>query len=133
VLSITAFEVLIALALIVFVVTRQRWQLPRIWLPLAIFICGTVVSLAASGHAREGLPQIRKLYIYLMLFLVVSAFQNVRQIRWVGIAWAVAGMLSAAWGLRQYATARDTGYNFYVDHRITGFMDHWMTLGGAMM
>lgn len=138
--SITAFEILMALALLAMIVERKPWRVPPIWLPLALFLLGTVLSLAASGHVREGLPQIRKFYIYGMLFLAASAFQNLRQIRRVTVLWALAAMLSALWGLWQYAGkvrfARDTRqdfYLYYVDHRITGFTDHWMTLGGQMM
>jgi len=140
VVSITAFEILMALALASLLLTRERWRLPPVWIPLALFMLGTLLSLAASGHAREGLPQVRKLYVYLMLLLVATAFRSVRQIRWVAVAWSFAAALSAAWGLiqfaRKYENARRAGqpfYAFYVDARITGFTSHWMTLGGQMM
>ena len=34
---------------------------------LALFIAGTVISLFFSGHAREGTPQIRKFFVFLIL------------------------------------------------------------------
>src|ERR1700691_5642901 len=73
VVSIRAFEILMALALLALIVMRRRWRVPPIWFPLALFLLGTLASLAASGHVREGLPQVRKFYVYLMLFLVTSA------------------------------------------------------------
>ncbi len=51
--SITAFEVLMGLALVAMIVMRKRWRLPDIWIPLALFIFGTLVSLAVSGHVRR--------------------------------------------------------------------------------
>src|ERR1700729_3079885 len=83
VVSIRAFEILMALALLALIVTRRRWRVPPVWIPLTLFLLGTLVSLAASGHVREGLPQVRKFYVYLMLFLVASAVRTVREIRWV--------------------------------------------------
>jgi hypothetical protein len=140
VVSIRAFEILMVLALLALIVTRRRWRLPPVWIPLALFLLGTLVSLAASGHVRDGLPQVRKFYVYLMLFLVTSAFETVRQIRWVALGWALAAALSSLWALGQFLQryraaerAHQDFYSFYVDARITGFMGHWMTLGGELM
>jgi O-antigen ligase len=89
---------------------------------------------------REGLPQIRKFYVYLMLFLVTSALQTVTQIRWVALASVLAATLSSLWALRQffqkYRAAEQAHQNFYtsyVDARITGFMGHWLTLSSQLM
>lgn len=146
--SIRAFEILMALALAALIVTRRQWRFPPVWIPLTLFMLGTLVSLAASGHAREGLPQVRKFYVYLMLFLVTSTFETARQIRWVAIGWTLAAALSSLWAVVQFARSytayleseyRAAGqshpdfYTFYVDARITGFMGHWMTLGGELM
>jgi putative inorganic carbon (HCO3(-)) transporter len=146
--SIRAFEILMALALVALIITRRQWRFPPVWVPLALFMLGTLVSLVASGHAREGLPQIRKFYVYLMLFLMTSAFETALQIRWVAIGWTVAAALSSLWALKQflqsytafleseYLAAGQTHpefYTFYVDARVTGFMGHWMTLAGELM
>ena len=140
VLSIAAMEILIGLAVLAMLVARQRWRAPRNWLPLSLFFAGTLISLAASGRFREGFPQVKKFYVYLMLFLVTSAFRSARQLRWVAVGWALGGALSAAWSLNQfynkYLDARDAHQDFYkayVANRITGFTDHWMTFSGEMM
>lgn len=140
VISIRVFEILMAVALVALIVTRRRWRIPPIWLPLALFLVGTLVSLFASGHVREGLPQVRKFYVYLMLFLVTSAIETGRQIRWIALGWTLAAALSSLWAFRQfwekYRSAQEAHENFYtayVDARITGFMGHWMTLSGELM
>ena len=140
VVSIAAFEILMGAALVALIVTRARWHIPRIWLPFAVFVAGTLVSLAASGHMRQGLPQVKKFYVYLMVILVTGAFHTVRQIRWVAFGWTLAASLSAAWALNQfynkYEDAQDAHtdfYHAYVADRITGFMSHWMTFSGQMM
>jgi O-antigen ligase len=140
VVSIAAFEILLGLALAAMLITRHRWRMPPVWLPFSLFVAGTLVSLAASGHIREGFPQVKKFYVYLMLFLVASTFRSVRQIRCVALGWALAAALSSAWSLNQffnkYEDAQDAHQDFYrayVGDRITGFTDHWMTFSGEMM
>jgi putative inorganic carbon (hco3(-)) transporter len=139
-ISIRVFEILMAVALVALVIARRRWRVPPVWLPLSLFLLGTLVSLVASGHIREGLPQVRKFYVYLMLFLVTTAVQSVRQIRWIALGWALAATLSSLWALKQffekYRAAQRAHQNFYaayVDNRVTGFMGHWMTLSGELM
>jgi len=138
--SIRVFEILMAAALLALIATRRPWRVPPVWLPLALFLLGTLLSLFASGHIRDGLPQVRKFYVYLMLFLVTSAVQSVRQVRWIALGWALAGALSSLWALKQFFTkyraaqlAHQNFYTSYVDARITGFMGHWMTLSGELM
>ncbi len=138
--SIRVFEILMAVALVALIVIRQRWRLPPVWFPLSLFLAGTLASLFASGHIRDGLPQVRKFYVYLMLFLVTSAIRTVKETRWVALGWAMAATLSSLWALQQffakYHAAEIAHQNFYlsyVDARITGFMGHWMTLSGELM
>ena len=102
----------------------------------------TLVSLVASGHFREGLPQVKKFIWFAMLFVVFNAFRELRDIRGVVVGWAAAAFLSSLWGLEQFArkyraylNVHDgrTFYQYYVADRITGFMGHWMTFSGEMM
>jgi putative inorganic carbon (HCO3(-)) transporter len=139
VLSIAAFETLIALALAAVIVQRE-WRWPRITLPAAVWFALTIASAAASGDARAALPQIKKFYVYLMLFVVFAAFREIWQIRWLVAGWAAGAALSAGWSLiqlaRKYRAAEAAHQNFYVSYvgaRITGFMGHWMTFSGQMM
>jgi len=140
VVSIAAFEILMGVALVALLVSRQRLRFPPVLLPFALFIAGTLLSVAASGHARAGLPQVKKLYLFLLLALVVSTVRGVAQVRWIAMGWALAASLSAAWGMEQFtrkyeaaAAAHRDFYLAYVANRITGFMGHWMTFSGHMM
>jgi len=140
VVSIAAFEILMGLAAVSLIVMRRPWRAPPILLPLALFFTGTAVSLAAHGDWKLGFPQIKKFFLYLMLFLIVSAFREVRELRWVAWGWALAASLSAAWALNQFYNkyqdaleAHQDFYRVYVVSRITGFMSHWMTFSGHMM
>ena len=139
-ISIAASQILMGLALVAIVTSRTRIR----WCPaataLAAWMGWTLVSGAASGRFHDGLPQIKKFYVYLMLVLVVSTIRIVKGVRNLAFAWAGAAALSAAWGLeqfvRKYESARAAHQDFYVSYigsRITGFMGHWMTFSGQMM
>jgi putative inorganic carbon (HCO3(-)) transporter len=138
--SIAAMEIFMGAAVIALIVTKTRWRIPRVWLPLGVFVILTLISLAASGQIREGLPQVKKFFLYLMLFLVPSAFRSVRQVRMLAMGWAAAAAASSAWALNQFynkyedaVDAHRDFYRAYVNDRITGFMDHWMTFSNQMM
>jgi putative inorganic carbon (hco3(-)) transporter len=138
--SIAASQILMALALAALLVSGTPLRLPRIWIPLGLFLLVTLVSLAFSGDIAAGLPQVRKMYVYSMLLLACSLFRGMRMVRWLFLAWAGVGALVAARGLAQFAgkvsEAAALGrrfYDYYEPERITGFMSHWMTFGGEQM
>src|SRR3989442_13122001 len=67
--SIAASQILLALALAALLLSKAPLRLPRIWLPLGLFLLLTLVSLALSGDAAAGLPQIRKISVNPMLLV----------------------------------------------------------------
>src|SRR5689334_15328487 len=101
-LSIAVYQILLALALALLLMSGARLRLPRIWLPLALFMLATLISLALSDNPAAGLPQVRKFYVFLELLVVFSTFDLVwtRRLFW---AWAVGGAASGAWACVQMA------------------------------
>ena len=139
-ISIAASEILLVAAVLAMILTRQRWRIPPVWLPLALFFVLTLLSLAVNGHYEQGWPQIRKFFIYSLLFLVASTFRTARQLRVLAVAWIIAATASAVWALNQfynkYEDSKDAHRDFYqsyVGDRITGFTTHWMTFSEQMM
>jgi O-antigen ligase len=139
-LSIAVSQVLLALALAALLLSGTRLRLPPIWPPLAVFLAGTLVSLALSADPAAGLPQVRKFYVFFILLAVFSSVRDLTLTRRLFQAWVVAAAFSASWGLVQFAhklsQARALGMNFYdyyTGERITGTMSHWMTFGGEQM
>jgi putative inorganic carbon (HCO3(-)) transporter len=138
--SIAASQILLALALVALLLSKAPLRLPRIWLPLGLFLLLTLVSLAFSGDMTGGLPQVRKMYVYSMLLVVFSLFRDLRTIRWLFLSWAGVGAVVAARGIVQFvdkvseaAALGKRFYDYYEPERITGFMSHWMTFGGEEM
>ncbi len=138
--SIAAFEIVMGLAALALIVNRVQWRTPPILVPLGLFIGATVASLAAHSSLHLGYPQLKKFFVYLMLFVVVSAFRESHDLRWVAWGWAAAAALSSLWAMNQFYNkyldaeeAHQDFYAVYVVNRVTGFMSHWMTFSGHMM
>ncbi len=138
--SIAVSQILLALGLAALLLSGAPLRLPRIKLPLALFLLGTIISLAFSGNPAAGLPQVRKFYVFCELLVVFSALRDMALIRWLFLTWAAFGSITAVRGLVQFAAkvqqAHQLGMNFYdyyVSERITGFMSHWNTFTGQEM
>jgi O-antigen ligase len=137
--SIAVSHIVLGLAVAALLFSSEKMRLPPIKLPLGLFVLGTVISWLASGHIHEGIPQIRKFFVFLTLLLVYSTFRRISEIRIVALLWAAVATLSAVRSLFQfgqkYADWQEHGsfYDFYIGQRITGFTSHWMTFGGEGM
>jgi putative inorganic carbon (hco3(-)) transporter len=138
VVSIAASQILLGVAFVALLATRDKWRWPPVVWPVVLWMAWTLVSLAASGHAREGLPQVKKFYVWLMLFVVYSAVRTLSQIRVLALAWIAGATLSTLWGFGQFvrmyqSTPRFFYYVYVNGNRITGFVDHWMTFSALLM
>ena len=136
-LSIAVSQILLALALSALLFSGLPLRWPRISIPLALFLCWTLVALAFSPDPKFGVPSVRKMVVYLMLLIVYSSVRTLSEARWLTLAWIAVGTFTAGRGLVQYAgdvagakAAHVNFYNFYIAARISGFMSHWMTFSG---
>lgn len=139
-LSIAASQILLGLSLGLLLVSGAQMKLPRIWLPLSLFLLGTLISLAFSPEPMRGLPQVRKMFVFTTLLVVFSTVRDLRVARRLFLCWGGIGALVACRGLVQFvqkvqeAAAQHLDfYTFYTPERITGFMSHWMTFAGQEM
>jgi O-antigen ligase len=136
-LSIAVSQILMAVALGVLLLSGLRLRWPRIAIPLALFLGWTLLSMAFSPDPALGLPQVRKMFVFLMLLIVYSGIRTFAEAKWLLLAWIVVGTVTAGRGLLQFAAdvqgaraANSDFYHFYVADRIRGFMSHWMTFSG---
>jgi len=138
--SIALSQILLGLALAALLLSGGKLRLPRIWLPLGLFLIGTLISLALSPDPAAGLPQVRKIFVFTMLLVVFSTLRDMVTIRRLFLCWTGAGTLTALRGLVQFGSKVQeahaqgrTFYDYYIAERITGFTSHWMTFGGEEM
>jgi O-antigen ligase len=139
VFSIAVSQILLGAALAALLASRRRWAWPACPVPLAIFLALTVVAWLVHGDLAAGFPQIKKLYVWLLLPLLTTVLTNLSQARLLAAAWAAAGLATALRGFWQFAGKWHAGgaaadaYRGYVGARITGFNSHWMTYSGQLM
>jgi O-antigen ligase len=137
--SIAAAQVLLGLGMLVLLLQPKSWRLPPVLLPLGLFALWTLIAKIAAQGLLTPSAQIRKFFVYLVLFLVFAAVRRAVEARWILLGVCAAGTLSALWSLvqfvRQAMAAEAAGadfYAFYVGARTTGFMSHWMTFSAEM-
>jgi O-antigen ligase len=141
VLSIAAFNILMALALAALLFSGEPIRLPPIKLPLGIFLLLTVAAWIFSPDPwMNGMPQIRKFWVFCILLLVFSTLRGLSVLRWLFLAWAGLASIAALRGFVQFFTkveqAHQAGidlYQYYVSERITGFTSHWNTYAAEEM
>jgi putative inorganic carbon (HCO3(-)) transporter len=139
--SIAAFNILMALALAALLFSGEKIRLPRIKLPLGVFMALTVIAwLHSPDPFIDGYPQIRKFEVFFILLLVFSTLRSLATIRWLFLTWVGLASISALRGFVQFAgkmqAARQSGldaYTYYVAERITGFSNHWNTFSAQEM
>jgi O-antigen ligase len=141
VFSIAVFNILMGLALAALFFSGEKLRLPRIKLPLAIFIGLTIVAwIHSPDPIMDGYPQIRKFWVFCILLLVFSTMRSLANLRWLFLTWVGLASISALRGFVQFAgkmqAARQSGvdaYTYYVSERITGFSSHWNTFSAQEM
>lgn len=138
--SIAVSQVLLGVALLLWLVYRPALEWPAGMEWAAAFLGLTLLAALVSGDARSALPQVRKLYLWTLLPLgatfLTPAFSRAALV-WPMLAVCAA---SALWSFWEYwlkwqaaAAAGQDFYLAYVADRITGFMSHWMTFGAHML
>ncbi len=80
-LSIAASQILLGAAFVALLLSGEPLRLPRIKLPLAIFLAGTLIAWLASGELKTGLPQIKKLVVFAELLIVYSCLRSIPLVR----------------------------------------------------
>ncbi len=135
-----ACNILIGMAVASMIVLRVRPKMPPVLLPLGLFFAGTLISTLLSVDPWLGRTGVRKFYLVLLMLLVYTTFRNLREVRALMYAWALLMSASALWSMVQFqhkyqqaSELHRNFYQYYTGERITGFMSHWMTLGGQEM
>ena len=141
VFSIAVCQILMGAALAALLFSGEKLRLPRIKLPLGIFMALTIVAwLVSPDPLMDGYPQIRKFWVFCILLLVFSTLRTLAILRWLFLTWVGLASISALRGFVQFAgkmqAAHQSGvdaYTYYVAERITGFSSHWNTFSAQEM
>lgn len=141
VFSIAVCQILMGAALVALLFSGEKLRLPRIKLPLGIFMALTIIAwLHSPDPLMDGYPQIRKFWVFCILLLVFSTLRTLATLRWLFLTWVGLASISALRGFVQFVgkmqAAHQSGvdaYTYYVAERITGFSSHWNTFSAQEM
>jgi putative inorganic carbon (hco3(-)) transporter len=133
-ISIAASQILLASALIMSGVLWRRSKGgllpgPSLAIPLLLFVTWTLIAAMEASQTMRGLTEARKCFLYSIIFLapfLAVPGRNLLEI--YRTIFAVAGLAAFA-GLIQFALHPSLD----LQHRISGFMSHWMTYSGLLM
>jgi O-antigen ligase len=152
--SIAICEILLGVALAAYfgaflAKQKPRFELPAIWIPLALYMLWTVLSMVLAPPAMRHAPQIKKLFVLAILPVGYLAFGpdgwfrgRTKLIQWTARAMVVTAFLSSVTAIVQFVRAvlhwRAKNQDFYDNYqldRIGGFSGHgqWMAFSGQMM
>jgi O-antigen ligase len=133
VFSIAISQILLGGAMAALFIGRVPIRLPRISLPLGLFIVGTLIAWGFSPDRHVGLSQVKKIYLYLSLPVIYTTFRYARRAVSYLVSVAAATAIMAGLGCAQYVhkmqqahAAGKSFYEFYLEARITGLQHHWM-------
>ncbi len=79
--SITTSQTLLALSIASLLASRHKLRAPPIWLPLALFLAGTLLSMAFSPSPLHGLSQLKKMFVFSILFVIFNTLPYVAAAR----------------------------------------------------
>ena len=133
-LSIAFSHFCLAASLALLIASKSELRFPPVKAPLVAFLGLTMVSLLASGAPWEGLPQVKKFFVFAFLPVVFSLLARRDNALRLLQAWFILAGLTAVVSIVQFIfrwqAARAAGVDFYqayVGRRISGLFSHWMT------
>src|SRR5262249_18917274 len=131
-LSIAAADILLTIATILWVGllvrNKERFEVPRMFWPLAAYAAATVVPSLFSVGPRLRLIASRQLVLLVIVPRTYRLLRGRRALLGVDIIITV-GALSATWGIVQYLIL-----NFdHLGRRPEGVLGHYMTYSGLLM
>ena len=132
-ISIAAAYIFAGSALLLWVIDtlrrrRLRLHWPPFALPLLLFVISMGIAVLFSEDPGASSASLKKLVRFLFVPLMFTWFGTVH-VKWTvrRIYWVVGA--SAVYALAQYYWLMEPD----LQHRITGFMGHWMTFSGQLM
>lgn len=132
--SIAASQILLATAVAATIwLWKKRgkayFSLPPIAWPLLAFCLWTLLTISVSPDVRVALGEVKKFFIYLIVFIVPTMVQGKGRTTWIYRAIFAVTLLSCLKGIAQFIANPHRG----LLDRISGFMSQWMTYSGLLM
>jgi len=108
---------------------RACFSLPPIAWPLLAFCLWTLLTISVSPDVHLALGELKKFFLYLIVFLVPMLLRGKGSALWIYRAIFAVAVLSCLKGIAQFIANPHRG----LLDRISGFMSQWMTYSGLLM
>jgi len=139
--SIAAAQTLLVTTIVVWIITRPgKLRLPSYFLPLGVFLAGTLLATAFSADPARGVWAIRKFWLFSMGVLAANFVTTEWRARTaqrilIGVAGATSlvGIVQFALKYRKFLETEELRYDPMILSRITGSLGHWMTFSGVQL
>ncbi len=132
-ISIAASQIVLAVVLCAWAVAAARGQLSLVSLPivmpLALYAGSSLAAAVMSFDPGTSLQASKKLVLLIVPFMLVSTVKRSESLEALVLVLILVADIGSLVGLWQYRFG-DQGD---LDHRITGFMGHYMTYSGLLM
>jgi len=131
-LSIAAADILLTIAAVLWlgllIRNNERFEVPKMFWPLAAYAVATLIASIFSVDPRVSLIDSKQLVLLVIVPLTYRLFRGRRALLAVDIVITI-GALSATWGIIQYLIL-----NFdHLGRRPQGVLGHYMTYSGLLM
>ncbi|TDI39371.1 MAG: O-antigen ligase family protein [Acidobacteria bacterium] len=131
--SIAASQIVLAVLLCIWAyrVARGELSFPRLSMnkPLALYALLSFAAALVSFDPAMSLHASRKLLLLMVPLMLVSSVRHTRSVETLVLVLILVADIGALVGLWQYFFGELGG----IDHRIHGFMGHYMTYSGLLM
>jgi O-antigen ligase len=129
--SISASQIMLGIAFILWIIyligSKQKISFPGFFWPLLAYIFLSLVAWILSDNTQISLIDSRELLLFLIVPLVYTGFQKIKDIKTANLALLASGLVSVLFSFFIFLFKYEPG------ERISGFMGHYMTQAGLLL
>ncbi|MBD3414017.1 MAG: hypothetical protein GF421_06275 [Candidatus Aminicenantes bacterium] len=129
--SISVSQIMLGIAFILWVIalikSKQKIEFPGFFWALLVYIALSLLSCVFSDNPQVSFLDSRELLLFLIVPLVYTGFQKIKDIKTAHLALLASGCVSVLFSLFVFAFQHESG------ERISGFMGHYMTQAGLLL
>lgn len=129
--SISASQIMLGIAFILWIIylirSKQKISFPGFFWPLLAYSLLSLVACIFSDNPKVSLIDSRELLLFLIVPLIYSGFQKIKDIKTANLALLASGLVSVLFSFFIFIFKYEPG------ERISGFMGHYMTQAGLLL
>jgi O-antigen ligase len=129
--SISASQIMLGIAFILWIIylikSKQKISFPGFFWALLAYSLLSLVSCIFSDNPKVSLIDSRELLLFLIVPMVYTGFQKIKDIKIANLAFLASGLVSILFSFFIFI------FKYTPGERISGFMGHYMTQAGLLL